>query len=221
MPICSICGHDQFVAGPAGRLSRQGFPPRCAVCGSLERHRAIRGAMDAIREPDRFADLRLIRFSSDPIVDDRWFKAAEVSIFEGDNSLDIQAIDRPDGSYDVVLCSHVIEHVADDRRAIAELARIVSARGFLVLAFPRVEAGAVTQDWGFADPVKNGHYRGYGQDFDDVLAEIVPVAVTLAIDANDPVTGDTKKFAIVSKSREWTRQMLKCVPEARLVSGRP
>ena len=30
--------------------------------------------------------------------------------------------------------------------------------------------GDVTQDWGFADPSKNSHYRGYGQDFDGVLA---------------------------------------------------
>src|SRR5262245_34402495 len=74
MPICNICGHDRFVPGPFGRLSRGGLAPRCARCRSLERHRAARQAIDRIREPDLLAELSLIRFSDDPIVDDNWFR---------------------------------------------------------------------------------------------------------------------------------------------------
>jgi len=202
-------------------MSRSGLPPRCTRCGSLERHRAIRQAIDSFRAPDEpFSGLKLIRFSDDPIVDDRWFKTNEVSRFEGDNSLDIQAIDRPDQSYDVVLCSHVIEHVADDRKAIRELTRILSPRGFLLLAFPRSEEGELTQDWGFADPCKNRHYRGYGRDFDAVLAGAAGDAATIAIEADDPVTGDSKKFAIITRSAEWVERVLESVAGARLVSGR-
>jgi SAM-dependent methyltransferase len=180
----------------------------------------MRSAIDAMRGACPLGELSLIRFSADPIADYAWFKTSEVSIFEGRNSLDIQAIDRPDGAYDVIVCSHVIEHVADDRRAIRELVRILSPQGFLMLAYPRVEEGEATQDWGFADPGKNLHYRGYGRDFDAVLAETVPGAATIAVEAPDPVTGDPKKFAIISKSPAWTACVLERVRGARRVSGR-
>jgi SAM-dependent methyltransferase len=220
MAICNVCGGSRFGPGPAGRLSRRGLPPRCSGCGSLERHRAIRVVVDKLREIRPLEKESLIRFSDDPILDDRWFRTAEVSIFHGPNSLDIQAIDRSDASYDVVLCSHVIEHVADDRAAIGELTRILSPQGFLLLAFPRVEHGDRTDDWGFADPRKNGHFRGYGRDFDEVIAASAPGAQMLAIVAEDPVTGDPKKFAIVCKSREDARRFRACLKGARLVSAR-
>jgi SAM-dependent methyltransferase len=220
MAICNVCGGSRFGPGPAGRLSRRGLLPRCSGCGSLERHRAIRTAVEKLREVRPFQDAKLIRFSDDPILDDHWFRTAEVSIFHGPNSLDIQAIDRPDASYDVALCSHVIEHVADDRAAIRELTRILSPEGFLVLAFPRVEDGDCTHDWGFADPGKNGHFRGYGRDFDEVIAATAAGAQTLAVVADDPVTGDSKKFAIVCKSRENAKQFLALFSGATLVSAR-
>jgi 2-polyprenyl-3-methyl-5-hydroxy-6-metoxy-1,4-benzoquinol methylase len=180
----------------------------------------MRAMIDAVRDPARFSRYRLIRFSPDPIVDDAWFHSAEVSIFGGANSLDIQAIARPDGSYDVVICSHVLEHVKDDTKAIAELVRILSPEGFLVLAVPRTETGEATEDWGFADPVKNFHYRGYGRDFDARLKSVVPGVHVLAQERADPVTGDTKRFHVLTKSRFWRDRFLASgirVAEASLV----
>ncbi len=219
MPACNVCGETRFVPGPFGRLSERGLPPRCAGCGSLERHRVARQAIDRFRIPERFAGLTLIRFSSDPILDDRWFATAEVSIYGGDNSIDVQAISRADESYDVVLCSHVIEHVADDRRAILELTRILSARGFLVLAYPRTEHGEPTEDWGHPDPDKNEHYRAYGSDFDARLARIAPSLSTIAIKGFDPVTGDGKRFSVLSKSEFWAGRILAAVPGARRIEA--
>ena len=221
MPTCNICGETRFVPGPFGRLSEQGLAPRCAGCRSLERHRVARAAIDRFRIPERFAGLRLIRFSADPIVDDRWFSSAEVSIYGGSNSIDVQRIGRADQSYDVVVCSHVIEHVADDRRAISELARILSPRGFLVLAYPRTEHGEPTQDWGHPDPDKNEHYRAYGSDFDLDLASVSPELTAIAIKDRDPVTGDGKRFSILSKSEFWTGHILASVPGARRIATHP
>jgi SAM-dependent methyltransferase len=220
VPACNICGETRFVAGPFGRLSEQGLPPRCARCQSLERHRVARAAIDLFRIPERFASLGLIRFSSDPIVDDRWFGSVEISLYGGSNSIDVQQIGRADGRYDVVVCSHVIEHVADDKRAIAELVRILSPRGFLVLAYPRTEHGEPTQDWGHADPARNEHYRAYGCDFELQLAGISPEVAAIAIKGRDPVTGDGKRFSILSKSQFWTGRILACVPGARLIEAR-
>jgi SAM-dependent methyltransferase len=203
MTPCNICGDRHFIPGPLGRLSNGGVPPRCVGCGSLERHRVMRAAVDAISNRQRFSDYRLIRFSPDPTVDDSWFASAETSIFDGANSLDIQSITRPDAAYDVVICSHVLEHVKEDEQAIRELVRILSLRGFLVLAVPRADTGETTEDWGFADPARNMHYRGYGREFDARLASIVSPIHVFAVTQRDPVTGDARKFHLLTKSDFW------------------
>jgi len=210
---CNICGGSKFAPGPFGRMSIGGLPPRCLGCGSLERHRIMRRAIEAFRDSDVFATLSLMRFSADPIVDPSWFKSSELSTFEGENSLDIQAIDRPDEAYDVVVCSHVIEHVADDRNALRELLRIVSRRGFLILAYPRAEKGGSTVDWGYADPARNFHYRGYGSDFDTVMSNLAVAAI--GIENADLVTGDRKRFNILSKSNAWSERILERVAGAK------
>jgi SAM-dependent methyltransferase len=82
------------------------------------------------------------------------------------------------GSFDVVLCSHVLEHVADDRRAIGELRRVLRPGGFAAVLVPlhggleeTLEDPAVTTPqarlatYGQAD-----HVRLYGRDFPARLA---------------------------------------------------
>jgi len=49
---------------------------------------------------------------------------------------DLTSIPRPDASYDAVLCSHVLEHVADDRAAMRELRRVLAPGGFGVVQVP-------------------------------------------------------------------------------------
>jgi SAM-dependent methyltransferase len=49
---------------------------------------------------------------------------------------DLTSIPRQDASYDAVLCSHVLEHVPDDRAAIRELRRVLAPDGFAVLQVP-------------------------------------------------------------------------------------
>ena len=46
-----------------------------------------------------------------------------------DLHLDMTAIDLPDASFDTVIASHVLEHIEDERAALAELARILVPAG--------------------------------------------------------------------------------------------
>jgi SAM-dependent methyltransferase len=56
----------------------------------------------------------------------------------GDIQLDLQAIDLPDASVDIVLTPHVLEHVPDTDRALAELFRVIAPGGRMYLQVPLV-----------------------------------------------------------------------------------
>jgi ubiquinone/menaquinone biosynthesis C-methylase UbiE len=43
-----------------------------------------------------------------------------------------------DGSVDIILCSHVLEHIPEDRKAMAEIRRVLKPGGFAVLLVPLV-----------------------------------------------------------------------------------
>lgn len=58
----------------------------------------------------------------------------------GNLQLDLQAIDLPDDCLDVMLCAHVLEHVPDTDKALAELHRVVTPGGHLLLQVPLLQA---------------------------------------------------------------------------------
>ena len=82
------------------------------------------------------------------------------------------------GSFDLVICSHVLEPVPDDRAALRELARIVAPDGMALIVIPyhpgqpTFEDPAVTKRLAkavaFGQP---GHVRVYGIDFAERLEE--------------------------------------------------
>lgn len=49
---------------------------------------------------------------------------------------DITAISEPDGSFDAILCSEVLEHIPEPTRALDEFARLLRPGGVLILTAP-------------------------------------------------------------------------------------
>ncbi len=183
---CTICGGTTFEPAFQGRLF-EGQAPKCANCGSLERHRAIFAAYQPLRKI--VADWRALHFAPDPAVDANWFKTYQPSTFGGQGSLDMTATGLPDASFDIAISNHVLEHVGDDTQAIREQLRLVGPAGLVHVTVPLPTSWARTRDWGFADPDKNNHYRGYGADFPARMKARVPEALIVAAVARDPVTG--------------------------------
>lgn len=50
---------------------------------------------------------------------------------------DVTRLPFSDGSFDVVICSEVLEHVVDNKRAVAELMRVLKPLGDLIVTVPR------------------------------------------------------------------------------------
>jgi SAM-dependent methyltransferase len=91
--------------------------------------------------------------------------------------LDITNIQYPDHSFDVVYCSHVMEHVPEDRKAMREFFRFLKPNGWAVLMVP-IEAAVTFEDPSITDPAErervfgqNDHVRIYGLDFVERLRE--------------------------------------------------
>src|SRR5262245_17089280 len=111
---CSVCGYrGRFQA--AGRPRR--IDARCPKCGSAERYRLLALWLDRYGRGLRHA--RVLHFAPEKglaaLLKTRVgsYQSADVAPGRADLVRDIEAIAEPEGSYDCVVCSHVLEHVDD------------------------------------------------------------------------------------------------------------
>jgi SAM-dependent methyltransferase len=92
--------------------------------------------------------------------------------------MDITDIPAGDDTYDVILCSHVLEHVEDDASALRELLRVLRPAGWAVLLVPIDKGRTETyEDPAIVAPADReraygqaDHVRFYGTDFADRVA---------------------------------------------------
>ena len=90
--------------------------------------------------------------------------------------MDVHAIPFPDNQFDVVLCNHVLEHVASDFKAMSELSRVLKPGGWAILQvpfFPPVP-DVTEEDPTVTDPKQrvilygqDDHVRKFGRDYAD------------------------------------------------------
>jgi len=155
----------------------------CPRCGAHERHRLLwlylRDRTALGREP-----LSLLHLAPEHGLERRLRALPGIEYLSADldsalamEHFDITAIPHPDGSFDAIVCSHVLEHVPDDRAALRELARVLRPGGFAVLMVPLDAERATT----YEDPAvvtpeervraywQEDHLRLYGRDFPEIV----------------------------------------------------
>jgi SAM-dependent methyltransferase len=104
------------------------------------------------------------------------------SSLNGENTrakIDITKISFPDNHFDAIYCSHVLEHVTEDRRAIREFWRILRPGRWALLQVPITPGLDVTaEDKTVVDANERArlygqwdHVRAYGADYPDRLRE--------------------------------------------------
>jgi SAM-dependent methyltransferase len=141
-PMCRHIGLFQWFGDPPRRDAR------CPGCGSLERHRLLKLWFDA--NEARLRGGTALHFAPEQSVM-RIFKpaagryvTADIDPSRADVVLNIEDMgSQADGSYDWIVCSHVLEHV-DDKKALAELRRILKPGGLLIVMIPMVEGWTTT-----------------------------------------------------------------------------
>ncbi|MBC8205374.1 MAG: glycosyltransferase [FCB group bacterium] len=178
MPVkCPCCGWESDKFQPAGLVPRPNA--LCPNCGLLERHRAL--WMFLQNRTGFFQDnLKVLHFGPEEYFRKMFGSLKNLEYYnadiESDSAMmrvDITKIPFKDDSFDVILCYHVLEHVEDDRKALAELFRVLKPQGWAVLQSP--------VDWQrehtFEDPNitaagerlkafgQEDHVRIYGRDY--------------------------------------------------------
>jgi Methyltransferase domain len=178
---CPLCG---FI----GALKAWGSPPRwnalCPSCGSLERHRHL--ALFLQRTPALIKDGAVVlHFAPENCVTTLLRKSrihhigADLIRDDVDLKINIENIAVGNEQCDIIICSHVLEHVVDDKRALSELWRILKPNGRLIIMVPTNGGCEMTYEdntikdrdqrlihFGDAD-----HVRIYGADFVQKLTD--------------------------------------------------
>lgn len=176
---CVICGYE-------GVFLALGTPPRwdgrCPRCGSRERHRLIH--LFLAREEIDLKDGRtILHFAPEAyfvkaMQGSEHYHTADIVPGKARHTMDLAAITFADASVDVVICNHVLEHVPDDARAIAEMFRALKPGGFALLTVPQNWARdatyenpqVTTREGRYAHYHDESHVRFYGRDFPERVA---------------------------------------------------
>ncbi|MEA2142786.1 MAG: hypothetical protein QOI64_1216 [Solirubrobacteraceae bacterium] len=181
--LCPLCEKTARRFRPFGGGTIKRPNAQCPHCGSLERHRLLwlylRDETDLLgAERPR----RLLHIAPEAVLRERLIDRPQIDYLSADLDpgladvqMDITAIDAPADSFDVILCSHVFEHVPDDALAMRELCRVLAPTGWAILQVPILLA-QTDEDPTLTDPqerlrrfAQRDHVRAYGPDYADRL----------------------------------------------------
>lgn len=159
----------------------------CPCCDAFDRDRLTAIYLEnAFASFDRNRTYRLLEFAPGDALYKKLkslpfiaYRSADLSRKTVDERVDMTDMAAyADGSLDVILCSHVLEHVPDDRKAMREICRVLKPDGFAIVMVPLVVGVDDTNE----DPSVNtaelrwkyfgmgDHVRQYGKrDFVDRL----------------------------------------------------
>ncbi len=157
----------------------------CWRCGAHERHRALWLFLTRERPELLRGARRLLHFAPEHTLERRLSKlpldyvTADLDPAKGSLQLDLVALDLPDECFDAILCSHVLEHVPEDRAAMSELRRVLTPDGWCIVMVPiDLARDATYEDPSITDPAErerhfwqHDHVRVYARDIEDRLRE--------------------------------------------------
>jgi SAM-dependent methyltransferase len=171
---CPICGKG------SPRWVSLGFSqPLCPHCLASDRNRLISlyldNELDFGTKPLRVLHFApehcfLRRFAEVPNVN---YIAADIDPPKGGVRIDITDIPLDADSIDLIICSHVLEHIDDDAKAMSELRRVLSPGGTALIMCPVYrdhpttfeDATIVRPEDRLAAFGQTDHVRLYGADF--------------------------------------------------------
>lgn len=182
---CNICGGQvrywQYcgnhvstkyrIAGNGRRLGR------CPNCFSFDRNRWVYFVLKNYTR--LFEDGgTVLHFAPEKQIEAQFRKNTRIDyitadIVEGaaDYTVDMTKMPFGDGRFDYIIANHVLEHILDEGKAVAELKRCISREGKIILSFPvssdtdTVEKPDLSREERTYYYGQDDHVRLYGRDF--------------------------------------------------------
>ena len=178
---CPVCGKRSSRFNTFGIIPRE--DAQCPHCGSLERHRLL--WLFFQKRTDLLAGKpKMLHVAPEPCLESIFMKRLGSNYLTADLfnpnamvKMDICDIQYPENSFDAIYCSHVLEHVPDDKQAMREFCRVLNTNGWAILNVP------ITREKTFEDPSivdpkerlktfgQEDHVRSYGQDYVERLRD--------------------------------------------------
>lgn len=180
---CPVCNGTFRKFLPYGVESRENV--LCPKCLSLERHRSVwlylKHFTDFFSAPKQFLHVAPEqcfhpRFKK---LEHLHYVTADLESPLADLHFDIHDIPLENNRFDMVMCNHVLEHVADDLLVMREILRVLKPGGMGILQVPQDHSRQDTyEDSRITDPRERekhfrqkDHVRLYGLDYGDRLRQ--------------------------------------------------
>ena len=174
--FCPICEneHDGF-------LPHGGNPPRpnrrCPICNSNHRQRLAWLFLGKYSNLHDGSPKRMLHVAPEPRLSERFRRIESLDYLSCDlepgvamAQVDITEMQFPDDSFDVIYCSHVLEHIPQDRKAMAEMYRVLRKGGWALILVP-LRGDVTHEDETIVSPedrervfLQADHVRHYGRD---------------------------------------------------------
>ena len=173
--VCPVCDFTGRKFKPAGT------PPRpesmCPKCGARERHRLLSTYIDNETTIPQ-GDNKILYFAPREPIEERLRRMGNVVVTtdlsqNGVNVYaDITKLPFDTEAFDVIICSHVLEHVPEDSLAMKELNRVLKTDGYALILIPKDKSREKTyEDESITSPQERAkefgqydHVRVYGRD---------------------------------------------------------
>lgn len=179
---CTVCNtlKESFKPGGVGKPRPNA---KCPRCGSLERHRLFwLHLMDQVWGKLPGGKKDVLHVAPEPFFVDNLKYKPDINYVSGDlmmsgsmAKLDLTNIQFWDEQFDLLICSHVLEHIPDDVSAMREMYRILRPGGFLLAMVP-IRGEKTYEDFSITDPEEcikhfgqDDHVRMYGRDIRERL----------------------------------------------------
>ena len=181
---CNCCGGIFRSFMPYGHVTVRPNA-RCPRCFSAERQRMV---LHYLRHRTEVftAPMSVLHFAPEAGIERHLracarlrYTTADLDGSRADVAMDITDIPHATGTFDLVLCSHVLEHVPDDRKAMREICRVLKPGGFAILQVPLYPDMPKTYENPEITSPKDrlahfdqpDHVRKYGMDYFDRLRD--------------------------------------------------
>ena len=156
----------------------------CPVCRSLQRHRLIWVFLNSKTVQISESPRRMLHFAPEPGLSHRFQSTPSLEYISADLNdpaaaikLDICELPFPAEFFDLIYCSHVLEHVIHDAVAMQEFYRILNSTGKAVIQVP-IKGEVTYEDPNIVDELDRekyfgqiDHVRVYGKDITQRLSK--------------------------------------------------